>query len=314
MAAGLIICSGSFANAQSGTSRPAGRIAYSDGDICLVNAGGSGARRCLPRTYDNYAPVAWSADGRRLAFERHYDSPRRDCCVEVLIMGADGRGKVRLTPRGMEDSGPAWSPVAPRIAFTRRKGYSAPGIYVANADGSDARDLRRDASEPAWSPDGRKIAFMAVRQGVSGTYVINADGTGVGLVRRGVWGAQWSPDGRSLLVVGPGITKHVLVMNVNGSGLRRLTRSCQEDYNAAWSPDGRKIAFTCYRKNEDIYTINVDGTGLQRLTSNPKSDSYPAWSPDGQWIAYVGYKGGENGVWVMRSDGTLHRRITPLHP
>ncbi|HEX2459616.1 MAG TPA: DPP IV N-terminal domain-containing protein [Vicinamibacterales bacterium] len=61
----------------------------------------------------------------------------------------------------------------------------------------------------------------------------------------------------------------------------------------------------------DIYTVNVDGTGLRQLTSNPRSDTYPAWSPDGQWIAYVGYRGDfDNGLWVMRSDGTQRRRIT----
>ena len=317
VAIGLVICLGvaaSLADAEVRADRPSGRIAYSDGGICLVNADGSGKRRCLTRTSDNYAPVVWSPDGQWLAFERHYDSPKRDCCVEVLVVRADGRARVKLTPRGAEDAEPDWSPTAPRIAFTRRYGYSSLGVYVANADGSRARELMRNAAEPSWSPDGRRIAYtITIRPGI---YVMNPDGTRPRLLRRGP-GAEieWSPDGRRLLFTAStaGFEQHVFVMNADGSGARRLTRQCASDLNPTWSPDGRKIAFTCSRtasSYEDIYAVNVDGTGLRRLTSNPRGDMYPAWSPDSQWIAYVGYKGEENGVRVMRSDGTGHQRIT----
>jgi Tol biopolymer transport system component len=133
IAIGTIACLGVTASAAGaqGQDRPPGRIAYSTGEIWLVNADGSGKRKRLTTTSDNYAPVVWSASGQWLAFERHYDGPQRDCCVEVRMMRVDGRRKVKLTPHGAEDAGPAWSPTAPRIAFSRRYGYGPTGIYVA---------------------------------------------------------------------------------------------------------------------------------------------------------------------------------------
>ena len=81
-------------------------------------------------------------------------------------------------------------------------------------------------ADPAWSPDGRKIAFLNGRDGNSEVYVMNA----------------------------------------NGSGQRNLTRNPGNDADPAWSPDGRKIAFVSNRDgNDEIYVMNADGSGQRRL-------------------------------------------------
>ena len=297
-------------------SAPAGVIAYSDGRICVVRADGTGGR-CLTQG-DDSAPISWSADERRLAFERSQDTPNPDDKSVVVIVGADGRHEKSITPPGIvDDYAPDWSPIAPRLAFTRldhRSGEPS-AVFVANGDGSGARPIMANAMYPRWSPDGRKIAFLRQSEGTNelALWVMNANGSKPRLVVRHVvvYVFDWSPDGRKLVFDDRRGKAHVFVVNVDGSGLHRLTRAYREDAQPSWSPDGRRIAFTCSQKNEDICTVNPDGSERRRLTTNRNSDFYPAWSPDSKQLAYVGY-GGAYGVavYVMRSDGSMNRRVT----
>jgi Tol biopolymer transport system component len=297
-------------------SAPTGAIAYSDGTICLVRADGTGGR-CLTHG-DDSAPISWSADGRRLAFERSQDTSNPDDKSVVIIIGADGRHEKSITPPGIvDDYAPAWSPIAARLAFTRldhRSGEPS-AVVIANGNGSGARPLMRNAMYPKWSPNGRKIAFLKQSESADelALWVMDADGSKPRLVARHVvvYVFDWSPDGRKLVFDDRRGKAHVFVVNVDGTGLHRLTRAYREDAQPSWSPDGRKIAFSCSQKDEDICTVNADGSQRRRLTTNRNSDFYAAWSPDSKQIAYVGY-GGAFGVavYVMRSDGSMNRRVT----
>ena len=99
----------------------------------------------------------------------------------------------------------------------------------------------------------------------------------------------------------------IYVMNVDGTGLLRLTNDVGCDVDPAWSPDGKRIAFASDRAGRsDIYVMNADGSNLVRRTQNglnEGSNGAPAWSPDGSKIAFSSRRGGQLGIYVMSVDG-----------
>jgi len=271
--------------------------------LYVVNADGSG-QGWLTLTAEGGPPVAWSPDGRRIAF-----TSVRDGNAEVYVMNADGSGQRRLTRDPAQDSVKAWSPDGRKIAFVRQRARGS-DVYLVNADGSGQRRLTRNAApsyDLAWSPDGRKIAFLSRRDDNSEIYVMNADGSGLRNLTRDPAGDStfaWSPDGRKIAFMSKRDgTWDVHLMNADGSELRNLTRGPAYDGNPAWSSDGRKIAFG---RDGEIYVMNADGSGQRNLTRSPARDGTPAWSPDGRKIAFG--RGGE--IYVMNADGSEQRNLT----
>jgi TolB protein len=183
--------------------------------------------------------------------------------------------------------------VGSRIAFTSFRNGDF-DLYVMNADGTRQRRLTpaRGFSAPAWSPDGRKIAF------VSGPGACTLD------IHRGNVVSERDVDTRDV---------DISVANADGSGLRRLTRGPGVDCDPVWSPDGRKIAFDRLRVREagdkivgfdfDVYVINADGSEERNLTGDGLSER-PIWSPDGRKIAFWSGPDGAGGIYVMNADGS----------
>ena len=230
---------------------------------------------------------------------------------------------LRLTYSDAWDDYPAWSPDGRKIVFRSARAYYVEQhtflrdgkICVMNADGSGVECLAHtvpmdSVTGPAWSPDGRKIAFSTDRGW--GIYVMNADGSGVerliDLVRYVHHAPAWSPDGQKIAFTSRG---EIYMMNADGSDVERLTYFGAHALALTWSPDGRKIAFSSYRDGlKAIYVMSSDGSGVVRLTYSGSIDYAPAWSPDGRRIAFVSDRDGNDDIYVMNADGSGVERLT----
>ena len=207
---------------------------------------------------------------------------------------------------------------APRqLAFVVGTGLNA-DIYVTGSNGVAApritTQLGSDA-DPAWSPDGSRIAFAAERDGNLEIYTMNANGESpvrLTNVPAADYRPAWSPDGaRIAFVTARDGNGEIYVMNADGASPVRLTNNIARDADPTWSPDGSRIAFSSDRDGSGgIWVMNADGSGLTRLTSNGLGDSQPAWSPDGTRIAFSRKRINNSDIFIVNTDGSGLTQLT----
>lgn len=232
-----------------------------------------------------------------------------------------------------------------KIAFVRESGVGFPNqIRTVNPDGTgDAALTDGTAFEaaPAWSPDGRRIAFMSTRGDPSPAdcqncnydiYAANADGSGLTRLTDDPGSDSepaWSPGGTQIVwahtaELSPFSPTHLWIMNVDGSGKRQLTFGGDPsgERRPAWSPDGTKIAYT---SGGAIRKIDPDGSGDSTIeVDTGGSELMPDWSPRGDELAFTRFTSETQcvpprcvfitylEVWTMSADGSGAHNITPL--
>ncbi len=252
--------------------------------------------------------------------------------LQIYVMDPDGSHVRQLTetPAGTQSRDAAWSPDRQRIAFMSDRAGD-PEVYVMAHNGSDVRRLTRRTGFdglPAWSTDGKWIAFMRDTDPpetgpvwpprAQSIHVMDSDGSNVQRLTEFTTGGiiSWSPDGGRIAFDGnldDGIWE-IYVMQANGSNVQRLTNTPVRDAQSVapnWSPDGRKIAFDSTRDgNFEIYVMDADGSNVQRLTHNDKVDARTAWSPDGQRIVFHSSRDGNSEIYVMDVNGGNMERLT----
>jgi TolB protein len=153
---------------------------------------------------------------------------------------------------------------------------------------------RGPGSGTVWSPDGRKIAFISVRDGRSDVYLIDPDGAGQTPITSnaavmGYSPPAWSPDGRNIAFASARDgNREIYLTSTDGRRLTRLTTDSAEDQLPLWSPDGTRIAFQVVRgKNYDVDMMDADGRNRRGIATSPEYDGLPAWSSDGRLLAFI---------------------------
>jgi len=219
---------------------------------------------------------AWSPDGQKIAF-----SSGRDGTAHIYVMNADGTGTVRITGTKQGDEQPSWSADGKRLVFSREG-----ALFEAPATGGPAHRVGHgtgNAEDPAYSPDGRLIAYDYRKPGYMNheIYVMNADGTGTHPVTHLNYASAfpaWSPDGKTLAFQSNlrGGLYQIYTIRLDGTGLRQVTTSPTDVIQPAWTPDGKTIG---YARDGGIWTSSSDGGTATQLTSGKNDDSRPAWNP-----------------------------------
>ena len=255
---------------------------------------------------------AWSPDGQFIAFQRNFVKTDVQSS-QIFLVAADGTKLGPLMPpmKGVVDMHPTWSPDGQSIVFSSDRGGNFE-LYLYTISSDQVIQLTHtklgvENLEPTWSPDGKWIAFT--RQGVAATvtpsslYILMvAKGityklTPPTLMGRGDHDAVWSPDSKRIAFTSDRVASSVIrsndlfVVNVDGSGLTRVTRLAGNEVHPTFSPYGDQLAFIGDQTGAtEVYSFTLPAPNgavppptskIQQITFDRAYKSNPTWHGPG---------------------------------
>jgi Tol biopolymer transport system component len=276
----------------------------------------------------------WSPDGRSVAYVSE-QAGSRDIWIQPVPGASAPASAVQLTADRAEDTQPAWSPDGRHIAFVSSRGrgptldqsvefgYSlGGGIWIVPAAGGTAEPVLDDAYNPAWSPDGRRLAFDAGLDGPRRIWTADADGSSPLRVSQDASGAAvhtdpaWSPDGRWIAFQHLGgsssnvAASDIALVPAAGGTTRFVTRDEARDFSPAWLDDGTLVFASDRGGSIALWRIGIDGGGAPvgepvPVTAGTAADVEPAAAVDGA-IAFASVRL-VNNLWRLPLDPVAGR-------
>ena len=254
---------------------------------------------------------------------------------QLYLVNADGTDLIQLTIMEKGACQPSWSPDGSQLVFISpclgradftETIYNESSLYIINADGTGLKQLTPAPGsdfEPAWSPDGTRIAFTSVRGGFRQIYSLDVESLEVTLLTNttnAIESSQpsWSPAGSKITYMVKRVGAfQIWSMNENGQEAIQLTHSGQDvwDYLPSWSPDGRTVFFNQRRLGAfRPWLMQID---YEDLEQDPRRMNFPtpiedvSFSPDGYWIAFEGMDSeGNREIYFITVAGSGRTRLT----
>jgi Tol biopolymer transport system component len=282
--------------------------------VWRVQLDGSELTRVTPPEVDAYTPAA-CADGKRLALALHRKGHR-----QIALMDLASGSLSELADGSTDCWNPTIAPDGRTVVYHR----ASPHVVAPNAEvwgtppGTELQLLRLAGAFPAFSPDGRRLAFSG--GSMAELDVMNLDGTARKTLysgsSRALFSTSWAHHGdRIAFALGPVFEKPEAQVDIasirpDGSEFAHLVHGPGNDAFPSFSPDGKELVFRSGRGgSKNLYIMNADGAQLRRLTEGKWTDTMCDWSPAGQWIVFASDRGGDFEIWTVKTDGTELRKV-----